>query len=123
MERVTVEPRLLRWAIERSRVPRARLVKRFPRLEAWSRGEVEPTLKQLEALAKATHVPIGYLFLAEPPHEPVPIPDLRTMADRPLERPSPELLDTLYLCQPVGALVGRRRVAREELQADTACRG
>jgi Zn-dependent peptidase ImmA (M78 family) len=42
---------------------------------------------------------VGYLFLPDPPREPLPVPDLRTVADRPVERPSPELLDTLYLCQ------------------------
>lgn len=45
------------------------------------------------------HVPIGYLFLPEPPEERVPIPDLRTIADREIEEPSPDLLDTIYLCQ------------------------
>jgi len=44
-------------------------------------------------------VPVGYLFLPAPPDEPLPVPDLRTMANRPVARPSPELLDTLYLCQ------------------------
>lgn len=60
---------------------------------------MSPTFKQLEAFAKATHVPIGYLFLSEPPEEEIPIPDLRTMADEGVEEPSPELLDTIYLCQ------------------------
>jgi Zn-dependent peptidase ImmA (M78 family) len=53
----------------------------------------------LEIYAKATHTPVGYFFLPEPPREDVPIPDLRTVADRPLNEPSPDLLDTLYLCQ------------------------
>ena len=60
---------------------------------------MQPTLRQLEAFAKAVHVPIGYLFLQKPPDEPVPIPDFRTMKDAMPARPSPELLDTIYICQ------------------------
>ncbi|MBI4677791.1 MAG: ImmA/IrrE family metallo-endopeptidase [Elusimicrobia bacterium] len=99
MMRVEVKPELLHWARERAGYSLAGLRKRFARLESWERGEAMPTLKQLEAFAKATFVPIGYLFLAEPPDERVPIPDLRTMGSEPLGPPSPDLLDVLYLCQ------------------------
>ncbi|HBK55231.1 MAG TPA: DNA-binding protein, partial [Xanthomonadales bacterium] len=47
----------------------------------------------------AVHVAVGYLFLPAPPQEPLPIPDFRTLADREVTRPSPDLLDTIYLCQ------------------------
>lgn len=97
--RAQVAPELLRWACERSGVDAAVLSARFPQLESWERGEKQPTLKQLEAFAKATHTPIGFLFLSAPPVEKVPIPDLRTRGNRPLEKPSPELLDTVYQCQ------------------------
>lgn len=63
---------------------------RFPRLSQWESREVEPTLKQLEDYARATHAPIGYLFLPTPPDEPLPIPDFRTMAGRLVTRPSPK---------------------------------
>ena len=99
MNRVSVRPEMLRWACGRGRIAPAALAKRFPRYSAWERGEKQPTLKQLEAFAKATHTPVGYLFLSEPPEERVPIPDFRTVADTPVGRPSPDLLDTLYLCQ------------------------
>lgn len=97
--RVAVKPELLRWAAERSRIERDVLVARFPRLDAWERGEAAPTLKQLEAYARATYAPIGFLLLAEPPAEELPIPDFRTMRDARLRRPSADLLDTIYLCQ------------------------
>src|SRR6185437_10705596 len=38
-------------------------------------------------------------FLPEPPDEPLPVPDFRTIRDEPIARPSADLLETLYLCQ------------------------
>ena len=99
MIRVEVKPELLRWARERAALDTSDLVQRLPQLPAWERGEVHPTLKQLEKFAKATHTPIGFLFLAEPPVEQVPIPDFRTIANKHLEHPTPDLLDTVYICQ------------------------
>ena len=78
MSRVTVKPEILRWARERADRSVESLRSRFPRYERWERGEAAPTLKQLEAFAKATYVPVGYLFLSQPPEERIPIPDLRT---------------------------------------------
>ena len=97
--RVELKPELLRWARERAGFDLAALAKRFPQLPAWERGDARPTLKQLEKFAKATYAPIGFLFLPEPPVEHVPIPDFRTVGNRHVERPSPDLLDTLYICQ------------------------
>ena len=56
-------------------------------------------MKQLEKLAKVTHTPLGYLFLPEPPDEPLPVPDYRTVAGAARGRQSPNLLDTLYTMQ------------------------
>ncbi|MCK4343182.1 MAG: ImmA/IrrE family metallo-endopeptidase [Phycisphaerae bacterium] len=99
MTRVEVRPQLLRWATERAGDRAADIRERFPKLELWERGEAKPTLKQLERFAKAVYVPIGYLFLPKPPVERIPIPDLRTVASRPMTQPSPDLLDVIYLCQ------------------------
>ena len=99
MMRVEVKPKLLRWARERSGFGLSALAYRFPQLAAWERGIERPTLKQLERFAKATHTPIGYLFLQEPPVERLPIPDFRTVGNEHIKRPSPDLLDTIYLCQ------------------------
>lgn len=100
MMRVAVNPDLLRWARERAGVVAAgELTTRFPKLEEWEGGTARPTLNQLEAFARAAHVPIGYLFLPEPPEEPLPIPDFRTVDGRGVRRPSPSLLDMIYACQ------------------------
>lgn len=99
MTRVAVRPEMLRWARERSGVESADLLIRFPHLPQWESQERQPTLRQLEQYAKATLTPIGYLFLPEPIQETVPIPDFRTFGDNPIPRASPNLLDTIYLCQ------------------------
>lgn len=97
--RVVIKPELLRWARERAGRTVDSLAKKFPKYEQWERGEARPTLKQLERLAKTLHVPLGFLFLEAPPEEPLPIPDFRTMPQARISRPSPELLDTIYVCQ------------------------
>lgn len=97
--RVPVHPGVLEWACARAGLSTDALAERFPKLDAWQRGDAQPTLKQLEAFAAATHAPVGCFFLTEPPVESVPIPDFRTMRDERIERPSADLLDTIYLCQ------------------------
>ncbi len=99
MTRVSINPELLRWARERAGVAQEDLAVRFKKLPAWETGQERPTLKQVEAFAHAVHVPVGYLFLSEPPEEVVPIPDFRTFAGHATTRPSPNLLDTIYACQ------------------------
>ncbi|MBI4506213.1 MAG: ImmA/IrrE family metallo-endopeptidase [Chloroflexi bacterium] len=99
MMRVEVKPELLRWARERAGFSLGALADRFPQLPAWEGRETRPTLTQIERFAKVTRTPVGYLFLQEPPIESVPIPDFRTVRNQHISRPSPDLLDTLYLCQ------------------------
>jgi len=97
--KVDVAPELLRWACARAGLTENMLADRFPKIGMWLRGDDRPTLKQLEAFAQATHAPLGYLFLKTPPNETIPIPDFRTMGNAQVARPSPNLLDTIYLCQ------------------------
>ncbi len=99
MARAPVKPKMLHWALERAGMAPDDLQARFAKLPEWLEGEVQPTLKQLENFARAVHVPIGYLFLHEPPEEPLPIPDFRTLEGQQLKRPSPNLLDMIYACQ------------------------
>jgi len=87
---------MLRWACERAGYDVSDLSTRIPQLAAWVRRERQPTLKQLEQLAKATHTPLGYLFLPEPSDERLPVPDYRTVVGTAQRSPSPDLLDTLY---------------------------
>ena len=97
--RVEVQPSLYRWALERSRLDQDKLARRFPKLGEWMVGDRVPTLKQIEKFAQATGTAVGYFFLPEPPDEQIPIPDLRTVGDQAVIRPSGNLLDTIYQCQ------------------------
>lgn len=99
MTRVAIHPEMFRWARERAGIDSFSLAARFKRLEAWEAGEAQPTVRQLEDYARATHAPVGYFFLPEPPLELLPIPDFRTVANRAIARPSPNLLDMVYACQ------------------------
>lgn len=99
MDRVDIKPELIRWACERAGHSVEDLQPKFQRLPAWLSGAERPTLKQVEAFAKATHTPVGYLFLPQPPVETVPIPDFRTMDNEHVGHPSPDLLETIYVCQ------------------------
>ena len=109
MLRAPVKPELFRWARVRLGSSVEDLSGRFKKLADWERGEAQPTFKQLEAFARATHVPFGYFFLPEPPEEQLPVPDLRTIDNQRPRRPSPDLLDTLYTMQR------RQAWLREEL--------
>lgn len=97
--RVDVRPELLTWARERAGLSTEELAKKFARWDEWEAGEVQPTFKQLQQVANATHAPFGFLLLPEPPEETVPLPDFRTFDDAEVRRVSPNLLDTIYLCE------------------------
>lgn len=94
-----VKAELIRWARERAGLTVAELVERFPRYGLWESGDAQPTLHQVEELARVTHAPLGYFFLPEPPVERLPVPDFRTVTDRPVHRPSPDLIETIQIMQ------------------------
>ncbi len=101
--RVEVRPGVLEWARTRSGIDDGVWVQRFPRYQVWLAGEAAPTLKQLEDFARKTHTPVGFFFLEEPPVETVPIPDFRTIGDRPVAAAgaavSADMLDVIYACE------------------------
>ena len=96
MTRVAVRGDVVRWARERSGASLLDLTRRFPKLPEWEAEETQPTLRQLEDFAKKTLTPLGYLFLADPPYIPLPIPDFRTVQEGVAPLPSPNLLETVH---------------------------
>lgn len=98
MERICVQPKLLLWALERCGKDEETMMDKFPKIPNWLKGDLYPTLKQLEKFATATYTPFGYFFLDKPPVDKLPIPDFRTVKGQP-EHPSPNLLDTVESMQ------------------------
>jgi Zn-dependent peptidase ImmA (M78 family) len=99
MPTVDVKPELIRWAIDRSGLPADDLLNKFPELDGWRTGKQQPKFRRLEDFAKVTRTPFGYFFLDKPPEEKLPVRDFRTIGDRPIRRPSPELIETIQTMQ------------------------
>src|SRR4051794_23494356 len=97
--RVPVAPSLISWAMNRSGKDFFGLAAQFKDLHEWLNGTKQPTYVQLEHYAAATSTPLGDFFLTEPPIDEVPIPDFRTFGNQALTQPSPDLLETIYLCE------------------------
>lgn len=77
---------ILGWARARARLSLGALAKSIGTAEdnvaAWEDGEKRPTFAQAMSYARHVHIPFGYLYLASPPEEKLPLPDLRTVQGR-----------------------------------------
>ena len=97
-----VTRKVLKWARQRRNITEAAVAKRLgtspDRVRSWEAetGEAHPTLRQAQNIAGILNVPLGYLFLSEPPSLTTDLPDLRTVSGQPVQNPSPEFLDHLY---------------------------
>ena len=96
--RVAVSPEMMSWAVRYSR-REDYLRGKYPKLDAWIEGTVQPTLRQVQDLAKDTRVPEGWFFCSGVPDIGIDLPDMRTVGDAPVEEPSPDLVDTVFTCQ------------------------
>lgn len=98
---IELQPAVLRWARERSRLEQDELARKIPvkveRVQAWEEtGRI--SLAQVGKLAAKTYTPEGFLFLTSVPVDRLEIPDLRTVGDQPIQ-PSPDLLETVQAMQ------------------------
>ncbi|WP_154990927.1 ImmA/IrrE family metallo-endopeptidase [Priestia megaterium] len=96
--RVQVKREILEWAYNRS-MKKEKLHHKFKKLDDWLKGNIQPTLKQLEDFAKSTSTPLGYFFLQQPPVEELPIPHYRKIDDEFKSNASPDLIETLHMMQ------------------------
>ena len=90
--KITVNPELLRWAVDRSGLSFSDFSEP---VQEWINGDSQPTVRKLERFARKAMVPFGYMFLASPPVESIGIPDFRTVRDENRRTFSPNLRDTI----------------------------
>ncbi len=113
---ITLQPGVLRWARERAGISPEELARKIQvkpeRVVEWEKsGRI--SIAQTDNLARSTHTPLGFLYLAEPPTDQLPIPDFRTRRQSGLP-PSPDLLET------VESMQRRQSWMRDELIAEGA---
>jgi Zn-dependent peptidase ImmA (M78 family)/transcriptional regulator with XRE-family HTH domain len=102
MKTVRFVPQVLKWARERAGLEIAYLAHRMKvpadQILTWEQNG-ELSFVKAKKLASYTRTPFGYLFLAEPLTDALPIPDFRTMKDSFSPKPSPDLLETIHTMQ------------------------
>ena len=109
---ITLSPNVLKWARQRVGLNQEELSRKLKtEINMVSEWEISGkiTVPMADALAKRTYTPVGYLYLDEPPNDALPIMDFRTKGNVTLQRPSPNLLETIYQMQR------RQMWMREEL--------
>ena len=98
-----IKHHLITWARERQQLSLAVAAKKLgvtvDKLQDWEKGDTFPTFKQVQKIAKKFYVPLGYLFLDEPPVLQLPIPDFRTPNNEHLSHYSSELLAVIHDAQ------------------------
>lgn len=76
-----ITPKVLKWARESARmsseVAAAKVNVSVDKLENWEKGEVQPTIRQAQTLAKAYKRPFALFFLPEIPNDFQPLQDFR----------------------------------------------
>lgn len=94
--RVKIKRDIYLWAIEESQKDFGEIKNRFKKIETWISGENNPTFRQLESLANFLGVPLGYMFLEEPPRTNLIESEFRTIGNK-IPETSKDLQDTLYI--------------------------
>lgn len=95
-----ITPTIIHWALGRVRKTPEQVAQELSvtpdRFAAWANGELRPTLRQAQELAKKLRIPFGYLYLNDPPKETLPLPDLRTIRPKQSIHPSPDFMDVIH---------------------------
>ena len=99
MSTAIINPSILYWSRQRAGLTEDTLAHSLSvkpeKVYEWESGETAPTFRQAQKWAATAHIPFGFLFLKEPPHEELPLPDLRTVGGVGPEKPSLNLVDSV----------------------------
>ena len=79
-----ITPSVLKWAREDRmgltvEALAGQIGQKPQKVQAWEDDTDRPTIRQAQKLAKALRIPLGYLYLSNPPDDPVPIADFRRL--------------------------------------------
>ena len=92
MNAAHITPRVAKWARERAQLSVEQLARALKvdsrTLAAWELGQQSPPFRRAEKLADKLRIPFGYLFLSKPPSDDFPLPDLRTVGNVAVAKPS-----------------------------------
>ena len=118
---ITLQPAVLKWARMRINAEYEELAGKLKvsseAVEEWERsGRI--TMNQAQDLAKHTLTPLGYLYLPAPPDDSLPIADFRTRTGDLPQKPSPNLLETVYQMQRRQAWMREEMIAQDDPPLD-----
>lgn len=94
VERIEIKKEIYHWALEESQKEYEEIINRFPKIDAWIKGDNNPTFKQLQDFADFLKIPLGYLFLKEPPEINIMEAEFRSINNQ-LPNMSKNLQDTI----------------------------
>lgn len=94
VERIEIKKEIYHWALEESQKEYEEIINRFPKIDDWIKGDNNPTFKQLQDFADFLKIPLGYLFLKEPPEINIMEAEFRSINNQ-LPNMSKNLQDTI----------------------------
>jgi Zn-dependent peptidase ImmA (M78 family)/transcriptional regulator with XRE-family HTH domain len=99
MKAAYITPQVIKWARERAEMSVDQLAGALKvdsrTLAAWEAGQQSPPFNRAEKLADKLRIPFGYLFLSKPPREDFPLPDLRTVGNVAVSKPSLNFIEVV----------------------------
>jgi Zn-dependent peptidase ImmA (M78 family)/transcriptional regulator with XRE-family HTH domain len=99
MNAAYITPQVVKWARERADMSVEQLAGALKvdtqTLAGWEAGQQSPPFTRAEKLADKLRIPFGYLFLSEPPAEDFPLPDLRTVGNVAVSKPSLNFIEVV----------------------------